>query len=257
MPMNLQEYMFPVTERQVAVNDLQSNGARWKDRSTFLSSPYKAIVREDTNEVISIVRDSYKLVRNEELIKELLDQLVGLSTSFKLDHTHSFVQNERMRLQITFPELKMQDSESDIALSLFVHNSYDQSEGVRMYFGAIRAICANGMVFGDVMSKMYHRHTRGFELSQFKQKLEEAVETFPIINHRIRQLERSFVDEALIDSVEKNVSKRLAQQLLQDQQIDSITQWKFFNMLTDYVSHDLEQNKRARYQQQIAKVFAL
>ena len=106
------------------------------------------------------MRDTYQLVRNEDLIKELLDQLLGLSTSFKVDPSHSFVQNERMRVQITFPELRMQDSESDIALSLFLHNSYDQSEGVRMYFGAIRSICSNGMIFGDVMAKMYHRHTR-------------------------------------------------------------------------------------------------
>ncbi|KPP99086.1 MAG: hypothetical protein HLUCCA01_11440, partial [Bacteroidetes bacterium HLUCCA01] len=41
--MNLQDFMFPVTERQVAVNDLHHNGARWKDNQTFLPSPYKAI----------------------------------------------------------------------------------------------------------------------------------------------------------------------------------------------------------------------
>ena len=255
--MNLQNFMFAVTERQVAVNDLHHNGARWKDNQTFLPSPYKAIVREDTNEVISIVRDTYQLVRNEELIRSLLDQLVGLSTSFRLDPSHSFVQNERMRLQITFPELRMQDSESDIALSLFLHNSYDQSEGVRMYFGAIRSICSNGMIFGDVMAKMYHRHTRGFELSQLSEKLDEAIETFPVINHRIRQLERTPVDAELVDRVEKHISKRLAQQVIEEQELDSISQWKLFNKLTYFVSHDLEQHKRARYQQQIAKVFAL
>jgi hypothetical protein len=255
--MNLQDFMFPVTERQVAVNDLYHSGAKWQDHQTFLPAAYKAIVREDTNEVISIVRDTYQLVRNEDLIKELLDQLLGLSTSFKIDPTHSFVQNERMRVQVTFPELRMKDSDSDIALSLFLHNSYDQSEGVRMYFGAIRSICSNGMVFGDVMAKMYHRHTRGFELSQLKDKLEEAVETFPIINHRIRQLERTPVDEKLVENIEKHISKRLAQQMLEDQELDSISQWKLFNKLTYYVSHDLEQHKRARYQQQIAKVFAL
>jgi hypothetical protein len=257
MPMNLQQFMFPVTERQVAVDNQITSGAKWKHPDTFLPSSYKAIVREDTNEVISIVKDSYQLVSNESLIKELLDQLVRLSTSFKIDPTHSFVQNERMRLQVTFPELRMKDSESDIALSLFVHNSYDQSEGVRMYFGAIRSICSNGMVFGDVMAKMYHRHTKGFELSQLKQKLEEAIETFPIINHRIRQLERTPVNKELVENIEKHVSKRLAQQFLDEMQYDSITQWKLFNMLTYHVSHDMEQHKRARYQQQLSKVFAL
>jgi hypothetical protein len=107
------------------------------------------------------------------------------------------------------------------------------------------------------MAKMYHRHTRGFELSQLKDKLDQAVETFPVINHRIRQLERTPVDDKLMEQVEKHISKRLAQQVLEDQQYDSITQWKLFNLLTYHVSHDLDQHKRARYQQQIAKVFAL
>jgi len=55
-------------------------------------------------------------VQNEELIRELLSSLVGIGTAFKLDPSHSFVQNNRMRLQITFPELFLQDSLKDLKL---------------------------------------------------------------------------------------------------------------------------------------------
>ena len=64
--MNLQDFMFPVTERQVAVNDLHHNGARWKDNQTFLPSPRtKPLYGKTPTQVISIVRDTYQLVRNE------------------------------------------------------------------------------------------------------------------------------------------------------------------------------------------------
>lgn len=70
--MNLNDFCFPVAERQVAVDDFHSGQVDWGNENTYLTRDYKSIVREDTNKVISIVRDSYKIVRNEELITELL-----------------------------------------------------------------------------------------------------------------------------------------------------------------------------------------
>lgn len=144
--MNLEPFCFPITERAVAVDNAVTPLIDIEDTTSFLPNAYKAIVREDTNQVISIVKDSYRVVKNADLINKLIQELATSGHSFRIDPTHPFVDNNRMRLQITFPELKFRDGESDIALSAFVHNSYDQSEGVRFYFGAIRAICSNGMV---------------------------------------------------------------------------------------------------------------
>jgi hypothetical protein len=68
--MNLQNFMSPICERPVAIN----NGRHitdWGNLSTFLTSDYKAIVREDTNEPISIVKNSYHVVPNEKLISKM------------------------------------------------------------------------------------------------------------------------------------------------------------------------------------------
>lgn len=69
--MNLQEFCFPVVERPVAVFDDQHDFTDWQNRDTYLPSEYKSIVRQDTNEVISIVRRSYKIVPNQQLIDNL------------------------------------------------------------------------------------------------------------------------------------------------------------------------------------------
>lgn len=255
--MNLEAFCFPVTERSVAVDNATSPLIDIEDPESFLRNGYKAIVREDTNEVISVVKDSYKIVKNADLIDQLLRQLATCGYSFKIDASHSFVDNSRMRLQITFPELKLRDRESDIALSAFIHNSYDQSEGVRFYFGAIRVICSNGMVFGKILSKYYSRHTSGFSFEHLGAKLVEAREYFPELQERINRLEVLRVDEQLVENVSENISKRLAEEAIQKEEIGRISQWQLLNRLTNHISHEIEPRLQARYQDKVSKVFAL
>ena len=113
----LWKFLFPVVETKVQVKDTAG--------LYFPTNKYKAIIREDNNELIAIQKNTYQLVTNAEVIKPVLEQLNDLTTDWYIDPSHSCVENSRMRLQITFPEITLHDGESDIALSLFVHNSYD------------------------------------------------------------------------------------------------------------------------------------
>ena len=246
--MQIEQFMFPIEVRPVAVHDGITNFEH------FLPSDYKAIVRADTNETISIVKKSYQIVENQDLINNLLAELSELSTPYQIDPSHSFCDNKRMRLQITFPELTVQDSDSEIALSLFLHNSYDMSEGVRMLWGAIRGICANGMVFGTVLGKFYAKHTKGFRIGNLKDSLTATYDQIPAIQNRIKQLESSQVTQELKNLVEKGVGKKLSKTVF-DQR--PLTQWEMYNGLTNYISHVMEPRHRSRYQQAISRIFAL
>lgn len=246
--MELEEYMFPVEARPVTVPD-GIMGSVYQ-----IPSNYKAIVREDTNEVISIVKNSYQIVRNEELINNLLEELSLLDTPYRIDRSHSFVDNNRMRLQVVFPDLTMWDSDSEIALSLYLHNSYDMSEGVKFMFGAIRSICTNGMVFGKILSKYYRKHTKGFKIGNLKDALATTYDQIPAIQARIRELESAPVTQEIMNRVEKGVGKKLSKRVF-DQNPE--TQWIMYNNLTAYISHVMEPQFRARYQQSVSRVFAL
>ena len=192
----LSNYMFPVTEKAVFVDD---------DTSYKRTKNYKAIVRSDNGRLISIMKDSYQLVPNREVIMPLLEQLHNLDTNWVIDPSHSFSDDNRMRLQVTFPDLKLNDGRSDISLSLFLHNSYDGSEGVRMFWGAIRAICSNGMVFGTLLSKYYRKHTTGLEIKNLRQQLESTYDKIPVIKHRIEILQNTNVTS----SVRRDVQDKL------------------------------------------------
>ena len=246
--MELQEYMFPVEARPVTVPD-GIVGSNYQ-----IPSNYKAIVREDTNELISIVKNSYQIVRNEDLINNLLEELSMLDTPYRIDRSHSCVDNRRMRLQITFPDLTMWDKDSEIALSLYLHNSYDTSEGVKFMFGAIRSICTNGMVFGKILSKYYRKHTKGFKIGNLKDALSATYDQIPAIQARIKELESTPVTQELMNRVEKGVGKKLSKRVF-DQR--PLTEYQMYNALTNYISHVVEQRHRARYQQSVSRVFAL
>ncbi|MDI6400730.1 DUF932 domain-containing protein [Balneolaceae bacterium ANBcel3] len=255
--MNLQPFCFPVIERPVFVDNADGQIIDPENPETFLTNGHKAIVREDTNELISIVKSSYEVVRNADLIDSALRELAVSGTSFRIDPSHSFVDNNRMRLQITFPELKMRDRESDLALSVFIHNSYDCSESVRFFFGAIRAICSNGMVFGEVLARYSSRHTSGFNLSDLGDRLHEAASQLDVIQQRIDHLEVQPVTDELMVSVSENISKRLAEQVISQEEIGRLSQYTLLNRLTNHISHQIEPRKRAPLQKSVSKVFSL
>lgn len=245
----LSKFMFPVTERKVYVEDL----LKGKLNKT---ADYKAIFREDKNRLIAITKSTYKLVPNSEVIMPLMEELDKLTTRWIIDPSHTFVSDSRMRFQVTFPEITISDGRSDIALSLFLHNSYNQTEGIRAYFGGIRGICSNGMVFGEVLSKFYHRHTVGFRLQNLKEEIEKAYDRMPEIKRRIEVLKDLEVTAPLRQSVEEKLGRGIAKYIA-EQYPAPRSQWVLYNLLTYYVSHVVKQHMRAQYQLQVSKLFKL
>ena len=242
----LNDFLFPVAEREVLVSDGENN------RKTKL---YKAIVREDNDRLVSIMKNTYKIIPNSEVIKPLLEELNNLDTNWIIDPSHSFVDDSRMRLQVTFPDLTLNDGRSDIALSLFLHNSYDGSEGVRIYWGAIRAICSNGMVFGTVLSKFYGKHTKGIELGNIKEQLQSTYDKIPVLKNRIEILQSLSVTKSIKEDVERKLGKTVSKYVAEQKRPKN--QWLLYNILTYYVSHLIEKRLQTAYQIKVSKLFKL
>ncbi|MCK9210327.1 MAG: DUF945 domain-containing protein [Ignavibacteriaceae bacterium] len=240
-------FMFPVAERKVFFGDENGN--------PLFTDAYQAITREDNGKLISVMSDSYWIVPNAEIIKPLMEQLQNLDSRWIIDPSHSFVSDARMRLQVTFPDLTFNDGRSDIALSLFLHNSYDGSEGVRLFWGAIRGICSNGMVFGKVLAKFYARHTSGIRLDNLKEQVEQTYDQIPVIKKRISMLQNIGVTKSLEESVEKQLGKTIAK-YVNDQPCPA-NQWILYNYFTWYISHVIDQRMRAAYQMKVSKLFQL
>lgn len=250
--MNIEQYYFPVEEQNIAL----AEDAPWLKNI----KGYKAIVRPNTEndpQVISVVRNSYKLVPNKELMEKFLEQVATLGVRWKVDPSHSFCQINRMRLQITFPDILLKDEDSDIPLSMYLHNSYDQSEGVRLFWGAIRSICTNGIVFGTLMGSLYARHTKGFCFENFYDEFAHASDKIHKVQGRIEHLQSVAVDELLMEELQKSLGKKRLQEITQTDCLPDQSQWQLLNDITYHISHHEEKPKRADLQMKLSKVYAL
>lgn len=246
--MKLDKYYFPVEERPV----FNANGSQ--------ISGYKSIVKtnhDDTDTILSVVKDSYKLVTNRELILPFMDEISSLKTRWYIDSSHSFVRPERMRLQITFPDVYVSDSESHIPLSIYLHNSYDQSEGVRLFWGAIRAICTNGMIMGDVLGSYYGRHTKGFDVTNIQRQFDGITDKITLIQGRITDLEEMPLNQDLMEQLQQALGKRRLQEIIDTDRIPDKSQWELYNDITYLISHNVEKPQRAELQLRTSKVFQL
>jgi len=244
----LTPFLFPIAEYPVSYGQTHCP-----------TGEYKAIVRQDSGKLVAIQRKTYKVVSNAEVIKPLMAQLHKLDTSWIIDPSHSFVENERMRLQITFPELTFNDGRSDIALSLFLHNSYDSTEGVRMLFGGIRGICTNGMVFGEMLAKFYGKHTQNLDVRNLKQALTATYDKIPVIKHRIEAMLNTRPNNELRAEIQKRLGVKAAR-YVEEQEKEThraVNEWVLYNLLTYYISHVVTQRMRAQYQMQVSKMFQL
>lgn len=98
--MNLEQFCFPVEEREVYFSS-KSNFFDWKSNwvvqraSPKLALNHKAIIRSDSNSLISIVNKNYKLVPNKILIDQLLEQLRRTDQKYEIEPHHSDLPPEK------------------------------------------------------------------------------------------------------------------------------------------------------------------
>lgn len=251
--MNEGDFMFPVEELSVTLDGPRHLGNRLL--KLHPDQDYKAIVRTDTNEVISVVGSNYQLVSNERLITTLCEELKDRQIPAFIDESHSYVNSQHMRLQINFPEFMFHDGASEIALCLFLHNSYDGSESVRFVFGAIRETCGNGMVTTETLTEYSFRHCRGVNIERNVSKAFTAViNQWPLVEERVKVLVQTPFTTEMYSKVERIMGKDWGQYLRSEQ---PETLWVAYNLMTGFISHQFLKDYRAKYQQGVSKVFAL
>lgn len=247
----LEDYRFRVAEAKVL---FQTNGVPYQ------TNDYKGIVDSRNGELISVVKKDYNILPNDVLIDQLMYSLEDSGFKHYIDPSHSFVLPNRMRLQVTFPELQWNDPESKNNLSLFMHNSYDYSEGIRIYWGAIRGICTNGMIFGHVIKSFYSKHTSGFDITELRLEMEEAYKKIPLVKQRYDILQRINATEVIkkVEDIELEFGKKIVKDKeITQESLESMKAYTLLNLLTNYVSHNIAAQNRLTYQKSIAKAFQL
>lgn len=203
------------------------------------------IIREDTNKVISVVGNKYKVIPHAEVLKQIEKSLPVILSSRKV-----FVCKEGNLMFANYESPKIDSVEvrkGDIVkFGIQLFNSYNGKLAVGMRLLAHRVICSNGMTAPKSISTLQVRHMNGADfirarnefvkkVKQFE-KVQEIWKKWAITPIKIHQLE---------NFLEKKVPYKAKMVILDKYKLDQDeTVWGAFNAITWFGTHVVSVTKR-------------
>jgi hypothetical protein len=250
---------FPIAVSKAAYID--TNG------KLHMDDDHIQILRTDTNKLISVRKADVKIVSNQDVIGKILEATNDIGLKPLIDESYTYLTNQRMRLGVTFPEVKVDTDDSKGGdLRLHIHNSYDGSEGVRCIGGVFQLICSNGMISGKILGRYYHRHTSGLDVEQLKRYMVKLLEKIPIFERRIKILRDIKLDK--LSSICKDIAdwNKEADELVQaaidkgeptteSNMEDPRTAYGLLCLLTYWITHQVKIANRYEYGKRVAELF--
>lgn len=145
--------------------------------------------------------------------------------------------------------------QADLRSEIVLYNSHDGTGAVRLFAGAFRFICSNGIVAGDGFnSRTYHNRSA---MSAFEEVLRNTIHNLPLMMDRIERMRNIIIDrdQALTmatqavatrwdivnaDNIDKRgvyATNRTIADVLQPQRIDDTTNdaWTVFNRIQENI----------------------
>ena len=160
---------------------------RVKDRPIYTTingtrqviASHKAIVRQDTEDVLGVVGMRYRPVQNAEAF-DWLDELLGQRMA-AYETAGSVRKGALVWALVRLPsEMRIHGSDDVVRPYLLIVNSHDGSSALRVLTTAVRVVCSNALTFalrsaGD--DALVTRHTRGVydRLADAQEVLEQCV----------------------------------------------------------------------------------
>lgn len=225
----------------------------------------KAIVNCETNKVISIVSDNYKLVKNADLIESFEEYLSGTDVKFiKTREQFSGKNDQKWSAKYRFPEIKANlgtiegingTIQDDIELMLELQNSYDGSTKWGFSVMGYRLVCLNGLRVSEALYRIKEMHVTdeeetsdiinlGFQTARsiFENKMASSWE-------EMKKLEfNSAMVVTLLIALEHNkkyteIFNEMYAERMKNRKLK--TAWDFYNMVTWFTTHVVDRKNKS------------
>lgn len=223
----------------------------------------KALIREDTNKVLSIRSDSYHPFQNYEMI-ELLEKVSGL-TGYELKKGGFFGDGERVFVQLKSDDLKLGNDRIEGYLTGL--NSFDGSTSLAFGPSNVTISCQNSFFasYKEIKTRVRHTKNMAQQIDEICRRLESAQNEEKKIFDTIVRFSETPFDEVLKQRVSKalfNIDQKLDLTKVEDmEQVSTRTQnnlsrfyidlngelkekgetmWGLFSGITKYTTHSLK-----------------
>lgn len=275
------DWNFPVEEKEITlIGNRGKNGEAqvWNfDPEESGLDKYKAIVRPDTNSLVSIVSNRYELVTNQAVV-DAAEEALSSMPDMKNRKTHTFTFNNGavFERRYTFPDLnismgKLSDDEKDklvtdedlINPTLSFFNSYNGWKSISFVVGAYRLVCKNGLMTKQGVYQMSRKHQGDIDTDFLKENVKKAIDHFYAMRDEWNEWKKEPVTENVEDLLEENVKYvgKKYQRMIKEEWEKKIlkeeaTKWLLFNVVTRIITHEVKtRSRQVRMQASFNKLF--
>ncbi|MFH0921819.1 MAG: DUF932 domain-containing protein [Fibrobacterota bacterium] len=173
---------------------------------------YSAVVRDDNNKLLSIMKDSYQPIQNIEAFA-FFDSVVGTGEAV-YETAGSIYEGRRVFLVAKLPSSFFATADDRIDQYLTLMNTHDGSSALRMYFTPIRVVCKNTLMAS--LSKMkdcvsiQHTGDIATKIKEAQDSLGIAKKYFMSFQEIVEKLVQKQMDVKLVDEFLKELFKPAA-----------------------------------------------
>jgi len=226
---------------------LNQSGLNWKVRqeplqtaSGIILPDHRAIVREDTNDVLSVRTESYHPYQNEQLI-ELLDK-VSSQTGLNIHRGGSFKNGARVYIQLKSNDLKLGNDKIEGFLTGI--NSFDGSTSLAFGPSNITISCQNTFYasFRQLDAKVRHTSGMQIKIDDICRRLSNTLEEEKVMFNHIVELSETRFDDIIKERVIRKLFDVKPEVNLRDS--EALSSRKFNQISKFYVDLNGEINQK-------------
>ena len=211
---------------------------------------YKALYRTDTGQVLSVVKNSYRVIQNEEVfdaVEQNVLQALGYSSLANAKIEDDIAKDGLLSMRSwIFPDVRVRStgaSKSDIAFRIVAINGFG-GISVKCIYGGVDFYCLNGLICGEDYSTLAFRHAKHTDTSVRFTPIRDSLERFEKQSKVWLHWQNTEVDHESVMSFLKQIVESdsllnaLKDQLFNEYVHRGQTLWAVYSALTFYASRN-------------------
>ena len=211
---------------------------------------YKALYRTDTGQVLSVVKNSYRVIQNEEVfdaVEQNVLQALGYSSLANAKIEDDIAKDGLLSMRSwIFPDVRVRStgaSKSDIAFRIVAINGFG-GISVKCIYGGVDFYCLNGLICGEDYSTLAFRHAKHTDTSVRFTPIRDSLERFEKQSKVWLRWQNTEVDHESVMSFLKQIVESdsllnaLKDQLFNEYVHRGQTLWAVYSALTFYASRN-------------------
>lgn len=211
----------------------------------------KAIINDDTNQVISIVSDRYELLEHKKVV-DIFDNVDGITrNNIKLSDDGGIMFANYKLDGLDVYEVAKGDY---VDFSIRAFNSYNFATGCGFEIIGNRLICTNGMTIPKSVARFSFKHMKNDGLSKLSETIFNSKMSIPSMGNAWREWNKiiPYYDKKEGFVKQLNLTPDVEEDMLINFE-GGHTLWDVYNVLTHYITHDMNNRGKNRIANQRKK----